>query len=1227
MAEKKEPKKFRYADLDSLKRDRPYAARLHQLKAPEKALRFGNPAEPNFEKNIVQVFLPGFGENGRSTAPAKVHCEIAPVLMMAFQEIASLGLDYELRPFGDHATYCLRYGKSTKNANMFTADPDYASLSKKSWNVDYAKFDLDHGRFGKPIGGENVPRWHHLSNHSWGTAVDINPSTNPMKSGAYFDMPEEIVRVMCDWGFFWGGYFSPPDGDYMHFEFVADEIRTSSFRVPAPHVVFPLGSEDKRESPTKYFHINESGAGGFYPLGACQDLHGGVHLYPSPPAPPVSAPAPAASPTAEAPAAAAAPPPAMPTVRATLPGYIVAARLVRMDCKDLDKALYSENQLLQDCLQHQPLGFVLIRHELIDTADPGKSAPFYSLYMHLDAPDWDRADGRFEAAPWLEKLLRMRYGGVVALDPSNHETLGKTFWATEKFDAKGTGPVPVRGLPQPLPRKDGERRVGFGKPTPVAIDKAIAALRTGAVITFDRQVLPVGRGEVIGFLDGGASSRYLHWEIFAPPGQGLKKLRDKAQAFGVTFDDPLEELHEDNFLETKSRHTPQADNEVESAFASKNDPVLSPAIKPNDDGLMDGYATRLARAYQSGEAFAKDSKAGPTFRFTYPATLRFANSFNFKPEAGVPHMNEVTVTFLRNGQSLKQETKTIPSFDAHITLDLDVPAGADAVTLKSPYFRLELSPPPPPPPPPGQTPEQAKQASEKRKNEREKLLKDLNAGRWELLRSVTGRRWRNVVLKHINEWNSKNLTPHVKSLLAAKYVPKVNGEAMTDVAEIVKLLTPMSWWAPDPATSVPHGEQPAAGGESRFKSLFDAGAGFLPFDGQVENMHPVTALWMLDLLQEEKAITLVDKADHDGLFAEPAGQKPMFLGLVTPAGEPRVGENVTLALIHHGYGSSHNSTDEGVAFLAVPDDHPPILLHVAGYVDGAAVIKERFPFWRETKIKAESRKNKEKEGSALEPDELGVTTLDLPRPSLSGAEFTFAPVAKSPNWVGSFIARENCPYALEGYLSFECWTADHGKKADFTVPGTPGKCLLPVVANRFPPEENVRDGLVFEGEFILNKAPAGVKKWSAKTARVSTSYVLQDFIGRDPEHPVAKAEPGRFKLGWQLVQRLQALRDECRRQKKGDKTTGFEITQLAESGLTATLQSRSIAAILDRASQLPASALFTIGANPDETLNLTYSPAPTTGTLSFTVDPSAALQQLANDLCTKNGQQLFARPS
>lgn len=57
-----------------------------------------------------------------------------------------------------------------------------------------------------------------VSRHSWGVAIDINPSENPY--GGSVDMHPEIVEIFRDLGFGWGGGWTYTDGG--HFEFNAE---------------------------------------------------------------------------------------------------------------------------------------------------------------------------------------------------------------------------------------------------------------------------------------------------------------------------------------------------------------------------------------------------------------------------------------------------------------------------------------------------------------------------------------------------------------------------------------------------------------------------------------------------------------------------------------------------------------------------------------------------------------------------------------------------------------------------------------------------------------------------------------------------------------------------------------------------------------------------------------------------------------------------------------------
>ncbi|RDJ05093.1 peptidoglycan-binding protein [Rhizobium grahamii] len=65
-----------------------------------------------------------------------------------------------------------------------------------------------------------------LSNHSWGTAFDINAYWNPRKATPVLmgdrGCVRELVSIAHSNGFYWGGYFSIMDG--MHFEVAAESL-------------------------------------------------------------------------------------------------------------------------------------------------------------------------------------------------------------------------------------------------------------------------------------------------------------------------------------------------------------------------------------------------------------------------------------------------------------------------------------------------------------------------------------------------------------------------------------------------------------------------------------------------------------------------------------------------------------------------------------------------------------------------------------------------------------------------------------------------------------------------------------------------------------------------------------------------------------------------------------------------------------------------------------------
>ena len=65
-----------------------------------------------------------------------------------------------------------------------------------------------------------------LSLHSWGIALDINPTRNPLqgnKGEMQTDIPPEMVEIFKSNGFFWGGEWTGPR-DPMHFEWYAGHV-------------------------------------------------------------------------------------------------------------------------------------------------------------------------------------------------------------------------------------------------------------------------------------------------------------------------------------------------------------------------------------------------------------------------------------------------------------------------------------------------------------------------------------------------------------------------------------------------------------------------------------------------------------------------------------------------------------------------------------------------------------------------------------------------------------------------------------------------------------------------------------------------------------------------------------------------------------------------------------------------------------------------------------------
>lgn len=107
------------------------------------------------------------------------------------------------------------------------------------------------------------------SNHSWGLAIDVNATTNPMTEahashagrpghdarGVHTDMPAETGALAAKWGLRWGANYSGTRKDAMHFEFMGTprDVHRYPTSNPPPPPSSTSGPSYLDESMTPHF--------------------------------------------------------------------------------------------------------------------------------------------------------------------------------------------------------------------------------------------------------------------------------------------------------------------------------------------------------------------------------------------------------------------------------------------------------------------------------------------------------------------------------------------------------------------------------------------------------------------------------------------------------------------------------------------------------------------------------------------------------------------------------------------------------------------------------------------------------------------------------------------------------------------------------------------------------------------------------------------------------------
>ncbi|ATB42332.1 hypothetical protein CYFUS_007810 [Cystobacter fuscus] len=1149
-----------------------------------------NPVLESFSRNhIVDVKLPGIGPQKDKTVTVQFNRKLAHLLLAAFEKIRSENLPYTIYQVGG---YFFRYQQNPSVREALANRPEYADLRKDkgfsaNWNIVCAERDRQLKTFDEriPYGSKTKAKKDLLSNHAFGSAIDINWETNPYKKGALFDLHPRIVAILEGFGFNWGGKYH----DYMHFEYLRGTIEGVPDEDP-PQVFYPFSVEQRRESPLKYYYLNERGKGGYFPVGLQQNLHGGVHLEPEATA-------------------------TRTPVHAAMPGYIVAARL-------MSPGKGGDNRDVRRVTDDRPLGFVLLRHELLDKTGNGsadgqaaaapESTPqartLYSLYMHLAAPNWDAATPDPAEAPWLASLLKMRFGGVVNLDPRSPE-VGKTFWSKEELSPGATS-FKVHDRESPLPAQRGNNVIALGKSTPEDVRQAIEALQAGAIVTFDRALFPVAAGETIGFISAnqplegqapssqqGTAARYLHWEMFSTSTQdgGIQLLRERA-GLNKLFK-PVKELRQDNFLEMPSAEKGDVPNELQQILGTTGEALA-------EQLTSDTYGDVLLRHFNEGKTFFP-GRPDTAPQFTYPLDIVLDNAYQYKGDA--TGNCSLTVTYFKGNVSLKTETLKLKPDQGKVTLN--VPAEADTLDLWSPDFFLDK-------------PEPA--ANE---NPRPKRLEN----RLKLLEMTATHHWRNLLLDHLNEWTPEGLETQLEARREAGHLDDlVDTTSPTVFAAWKKNIRPLSWWSRKKNDDDPYGEVPVLGAEAQEKSIFGSGEHLLPETATTLNVHPVTTLWLIDILLEKEAIAFKKTWPPATLKRDESTQKPLFLGFLYQEEKPAVGVKLLSILVQHGYGTTDGTNATDVLFWATPAGegaalHAPQILGRTAYQEGVAMVRAPFPFWGDWRMHATDGAQQ-----SFEPIQSGETFLQIVRPELESQTFVLgagktAPGANSgtrPLVMGSLKFSKNWPIALAGYVLFEYWMELKEGMPDPTY----GAYAIPVVANR-PPLERVERGLKYQGDFIVGREK------EKSNPKITADFSFQDFVSH---RRFGEVFPGdvktQFKLAVPLAQRIQELKEACRPKNRRDKAVLPMVKRLYPGGLTLDVSTATGAApeldiIEEKLAQLSASTFFVVERNAaNSAISITYKQPESAGSLFFEFDPGPALGLLAEKALSAEGEKLHVRP-
>lgn len=804
---------------------------------------------------------------------------------------------------------------------------------------------------------------------------------------------------------------------------------------------FPLQREaQSMPYPPSVYHNNETQGGGSYVVGSFCNIHSGIHLFPESPTSPV---------------------------RAMADGAVVAARFIA----GTDPTVRLTNNYN---------GFVLLKHRFRDAAGTSEYS-LYSLYMHLAPPTWTgNARELYANVPWTKRLFLARNGAVVD-GRFGQPTFGQIRWVVTRADlinrdttsaevykvdpasgALSTEPFELRRTVT-VDGKSQLRAVGIYKQPPPELRDALLRLQEGNIITFREPYFAVAGGESIGYLGkapGTVASwptPFLHWEVFAPTKEGsLRRLLAGEATVGkrILSDHLIQDSSSDNYLDpedfknlfAKGFHKDEREEMVD----------LLSTVSSRYDRFSEIF-DRLRK--NSPETFAKDIHkdlpAPPARTFAFGLDLKVIKAEKNTPDGSyklkLEFLDEAG-ELLPRGKPYAVEVVANVS-EAEFARRVSVPAETVKIRVTSAELHLAEAPPP--------------KDRDARFKEALKPLQDL-----------MDYRLRNVLLAHPTEWSEAG----IKSVC-----DKVGDE----IGEQMERLVEASWWGRTKGFlgTDSKGEYPVFSGGSIFDDKI------LPKDGKIDNLHPVTALWLLALLQEHGKIVSANTTADCPLSVD-AGIA--YLGWALDCskpngGKPAVGDDVGVLAIRNDYNTG------APVDIAARGPAGWLNLDSTRYSSGVAKLALKVGFWgRWTLVQPSGASN-------TDGAELFVEAPDLAKIGPA------TPVRRSTQYAFRLFFRSNCPTGLSGVVFFKCGKAG-------TKSGRLCDRALRVIATREVIKPEVMRGVTYateNGTRYITAARAGSTFVSS-----APLYVWDDFFPR--------THTGATKISEDLVKAVAALNDKWR---------------------------------------------------------------------------------------------------